>query len=213
MRKYASKIVFIYFLTANLAQVVSHDTCVGLSPNKVYFLSKEYSKICDDNYLSQIYIGPRFKQKQVIFEMINHITKNLTNKNIYILQFSFNESEINMANKSSEDIKFRVIKNESYKNIPIQKTSVYYAKKFEDYKKHNKINLYIDIIEPIVFAKVHLRAGQQLSESNAYFKYKINTARPTEFLSLNELNSAKYVVLHEISKHSEIKLDKIQKQK
>ena len=145
--------------------------------------------------------------------MINYITKNLTNKNIYILQFSFDESEIHIENKFSSNIKFKAIKSTSYKNIPIQKTLVYYAKKFEDYKKHNKVNLYIDIIEPIVLAKANLKTGQHLNEHNIYFKYKINTAKLNEFLSLNELNKANYIVLYETNTHDEIKLDKIQKQK
>ncbi|UGQ17548.1 hypothetical protein LSO05_04040 [Borrelia sp. RT1S] len=213
MKKCINGITLVYFLATNLAQAVSYDKCFEMSPSKVYFLSGKYSKICSDGYASQVYIGPHFKQKQIIFEMISHITKNLTNKNIYILQFSFDESEINIENKYSDKIKFRVIKNKSYKNIPIQKTVVYYAKKFENHKKHDKVNLYIDIIEPIVFTKAHLRAGQHLNEDCIYFKYKINTARLTEFLSLNELNNAKYIVLYEIDKHNEIKLDKIQRQK
>ncbi|WP_232535949.1 hypothetical protein [Borrelia sp. A-FGy1] len=194
-------------------QTVPYDTCFKIRPNKVYFFSKEYSKICNDINLSQIYIGPSFKQKQIIFEMINYITKNLTNKNIYILQFSFDKSELNIENKFSNNIKFKIIKSKTYKNIPIQKTLVYYAKKFEDYKKYNKINLYIDIVEPIVFARTNLKTGQLLNEHNVYFKYKINTAQPNEFLNLNELNKSKYIVSYEINKNDEIKLDKIQKLK
>ncbi|UER67916.1 hypothetical protein LKV13_03960 [Borrelia sp. BU AG58] len=214
MRTYVSKIVFVYFFTANLAQAaVPYGTCFEISPSSVYFLSRGYSKICSGSNASQVYVGSRVKQKQIISAMISHITKNLKNKNIYILQFSFDESEIRIENRFSINAKFRVIKSKSYKNIPIQKTLVYYAKKFEDYKRHNKINLYIDIIEPIVFAKKNLKAGKYLNEDNVYFKYKVNTARPNEFLSLNELNRARYVVLYETNKHDGIKLDKIQKQK
>ncbi|AJA58983.1 hypothetical protein bmLB2001_000769 [Borrelia miyamotoi] len=144
--------------------------------------------------------------------MIDYITKDLANKNIYILQFSFDESEINIVNKFSNNIKFKAIKNILYKNIPIQKTLVYYAEKFEDYKKHNKINMYIDIIEPIVFAKLNLKAGQSLNEYNIYFQYKINTTRNNEILSLNALNQSNYTVLHDIMQNDEIKLNKIQKQ-
>ncbi|UPA10903.1 hypothetical protein bpSLO_000782 [Borrelia parkeri] len=144
--------------------------------------------------------------------MISHITKNLASKNIYILQFSFDESEINIEDKFSTDIKFKAIKSTSYKNIPIQKTLVYYAKKFEDYKKHNKVNMYIDIIEPIVFAKTDLKVGQSLNEYNVYFKYQINTTKNNETLSLNELNQSNYMVLQDIIKNEELKLNKIQKQ-
>ncbi|AJW73648.1 hypothetical protein A0V01_00400 [Borrelia hermsii] len=144
--------------------------------------------------------------------MISYITKDLASKNIYILQFSFDESEINIENKFSTNVKFKTIKSTLYKNIPIQKTLVYYAKKFEDYKKHNKINMYIDIIEPIVFAKTDLKAGQSLNEYNVYFKYQINTTKHNEILSLNELNQSKYMVLQNIMKNDEIRLNKIQKQ-
>ncbi len=189
-----------------------YETCFTISPSKVYFFSKGYSKICNNNNLSQIYIGSHFKQKHIIFEMISYITKDLASKNIYILQFSFDESEINIENKFSTNVKFKTIKSTLYKNIPIQKTLVYYAKKFEDYKKHNKINMYIDIIEPIVFAKTDLKAGQSLNEYNVYFKYQINTTKHNEILSLNELNQSKYMVLQNIMKNDEIRLNKIQKQ-
>ncbi len=189
-----------------------YDTCFTMPANKIYFFSKEYSKMCNDNNLSQVYISPDFKQKQIIFEMISYITKHLTNKNIYILQFSFDESEIKIEEKFSTNIKFKTIKNISYKNIPIQKTLIYYAKNFEDYKKHHKINMYIDIIEPIVFAKTNLKTGQSLNEYNVYFKYQINTTRNNEVLNLNELNQSNYTVLQDIMKDDEIKLNKIQKQ-
>ncbi|APR65306.1 hypothetical protein baBA2_000771 [Borrelia anserina] len=144
--------------------------------------------------------------------MISYITKDLASKNIYILQFSFDESEINIENKFLTNLKFKAIKSTSYKNIPIQKTLVYYAKKFEDYKKHNKVNVYIDIIEPIVFAKTDLKVCQNLNEYNVYFKYKTNTTRNNEILNLNELNQSKYIVIQDIMKNNEIKLNKIQKQ-
>nr|WP_255571091.1 hypothetical protein [Borrelia sp. HM] len=191
----------------------TYDTCFTISTNKVYFFSKEYSKMCNDNSISQIYIGSHFKKKQIIFEMIDYITKSLANKNIYILQFSFDEAEINIENKFSHNIKFKLIKNILYKNIPIQKNLIYYANKFEDYKKHNKVNIYIDIIEPIVFAKLNLKVGQSLNEYNIYFQYKINTIRNNEILNLNSLKQDHYTVLYDIMKNDEIKLDKIQKQK
>ncbi|WP_234416427.1 hypothetical protein [Candidatus Borreliella tachyglossi] len=169
--------------------------------------------MCNDNNLSQIYISSNFKQKPIIFEMINYITKDLASKNAYILRFSFDESEINIENKFSNQLKFKVIKSTAYKNIPTQKTLVYYAKKFEDYKKHNKVNVYIDIIEPIIFAKENLKVGVSLNEYNVYFKYKISTTRTNEILSLNELNKSNYIVLYDIMKHDKIRLDRIQKQK
>ncbi|AGT27716.1 hypothetical protein I871_04060 [Borrelia miyamotoi LB-2001] len=214
MKTLTKKLILCYLLTINLSQITpyAYNTCFTISPSKVYFFSKEYSKICHANELSQIYIGSHFKKKQIIFEMIDYITKDLANKNIYILQFSFDESEINIVNKFSNNIKFKAIKNILYKNIPIQKTLVYYAEKFEDYKKHNKINMYIDIIEPIVFAKLNLKAGQSLNEYNIYFQYKINTTRNNEILSLNALNQSNYTVLHDIMQNDEIKLNKIQKQ-
>ncbi|AAX17269.1 hypothetical protein [Borrelia hermsii] len=211
MKTLTSKLVF-YLFTINLSQIMPYETCFTISPSKVYFFSKGYSKICNNNNLSQIYIGSHFKQKHIIFEMISYITKDLASKNIYILQFSFDESEINIENKFSTNVKFKTIKSTLYKNIPIQKTLVYYAKKFEDYKKHNKINMYIDIIEPIVFAKTDLKAGQSLNEYNVYFKYQINTTKHNEILSLNELNQSKYMVLQNIMKNDEIRLNKIQKQ-
>ncbi len=183
-----------------------------MSPNKVYFFSKEYSKICNGNNLSQIYISPHFNKKQIIYSMISHITKALKNKNIYILQFSFDESEINISNQLANKIKFKITNQISYKNIPIQKVLVYYAKQFENYKKHNKINIYIDIIEPIVFAKTNLKAGQDINEYNIYLKYQINTIRNNETLNINELNQNKYIALQNIIKNEEIKLNKIQKQ-
>lgn len=189
-----------------------YETCFTIHPGKVYFFSKEYSKLCNDNDLSQIYIGSHFKQKHIIFEMISYITKDLASKNIYILQFSFDESEINIENKFFTNVKFKTIQSTLYKNIPIQKTLIYYARKFEDYKKHNKVNIYIDIIEPIVFAKTDLKAGQSLNEYNVYFKYQINTTKHNEILSLNELNQSKYMVLQNIMKNDEIRLNKIQKQ-
>ncbi len=199
----------------NLSQIISipYDTCFKISPIKVYFFSKGYSKMCNDNNLSQIYISSNFKQKPIIFEMINYITKDLASKNAYILRFSFDESEINIENKFSNQLKFKVIKSTAYKNIPTQKTLVYYAKKFEDYKKHNKVNVYIDIIEPIIFAKENLKVGVSLNEYNVYFKYKISTTRTNEILSLNELNKSNYIVLYDIMKHDKIRLDRIQKQK
>lgn len=42
---------------------------------------------------------PTFNKKSIIFEMIYYITKNLSNENIYILQFNFDESEINIEDK------------------------------------------------------------------------------------------------------------------
>ncbi|BDU62545.1 hypothetical protein BOFE_00850 [Candidatus Borrelia fainii] len=212
MKTLINKFTF-YLFTINLSQIMPYDTCFAISPSKTYFFSKEYSKMCNDNNLSQIYISPYLKQKQIIFEMISHITKNLASKNIYILQFSFDESEINIEDKFSTDIKFKAIKNISYKNIPIQKTLVYYAKKFENYKKHNKVNMYIDIIEPIVFAKTDLKTGEDLNEYNVYFKYQINTTKNNETLSLNELNQSNYIVLQDIIKNEKLKLNKIQKQR
>nr|WP_025400959.1 hypothetical protein [Borrelia crocidurae] len=144
--------------------------------------------------------------------MIGHITKTFENKNIYILQFSFDESEINIQNQSAINIKFKITNQTSYKNIPIQKIIIYYAKQFEDYKKHNKINIYIDIIEPIVFAKTTLKTGQNLNEHNVYFKYQINTTSNNENLNLNALHQNKYIVLQNIMKNEKIKLNKIQKQ-
>ncbi|AHH12802.1 Hypothetical protein BHO_0038200 [Borrelia hermsii YBT] len=211
MKTLTSKLIF-YLFTINLSQIMPYETCFAISPSKVYFFSKGYSKICNNNNLSQIYIGSHFKQKHIIFEMISYITKDLASKNIYILQFSFDESEINIENTFSTNVKFKTIKSTLYKNIPIQKTLVYYAKKFEDYKKHNKINMYIDIIEPIVFAKTDLKAGQSLNEYNVYFKYQINTTKHNEILSLNELNQSKYMVLQNIIKNDKIRLNKIQKQ-
>nr|WP_320292781.1 hypothetical protein [Borreliella sinica]WPM06283.1 hypothetical protein QIA41_00365 [Borreliella sinica] len=144
--------------------------------------------------------------------MIYYITKNLSNENIYILQFSFDESEINMNDKFFKKIKFKVKSNGSYKNIPIQKTLVYYAKTFESYKKHNYINMYIDIIEPIVFAKENLKKNEILDEYNIYFKYKINTTSINDVLSLNELNNSKYKIIRDTIKNEEIKLNKVQKE-
>ncbi|AFI31564.1 hypothetical protein [Borrelia crocidurae] len=206
-----SRLIF-YLLTINLSYTKAYDTCFKISPSKVYFFSKEYSKICDGNNLSQIYISPHFKKKQIIYSMISHITKTLENKNIYILQFSFDESEINIQNQSAINIKFKITNQTSYKNIPIQKIIIYYAKQFEDYKKHNKINIYIDIIEPIVFAKTTLKTGQNLNEHNVYFKYQINTTSNNENLNLNALHQNKYIVLQNIMKNEKIKLNKIQKQ-
>ncbi|AHH14268.1 hypothetical protein [Borrelia hermsii] len=211
MKTLTNKLIF-YLLTINLSQIMPYETCFTIHPGKVYFFSKEYSKLCNDNDLSQIYIGSHFKQKHIIFEMISYITKDLASKNIYILQFSFDESEINIENKFSTNVKFKTIQSTLYKNIPIQKTLIYYARKFEDYKKHNKVNMYIDIIEPIVFAKTDLKAGQSLNEYNVYFKYQINTTKHNEILSLNELNQSKYMVLQNIMKNDEIRLNKIQKQ-
>lgn len=96
--------------------------------------------------------------------MIYYITKNLSNENIYILQFNFDESEINIEDKFFKKVKFKVKSNNSYKNIPIEKTLVYYAKNFESYKRHNYINMYIDVIEPIVFAKENLKKNEILNE-------------------------------------------------
>ncbi|AHH03784.1 Hypothetical protein BHY_0833 [Borrelia nietonii YOR] len=211
MKTLTNKLIF-YLLTINLSQIMPYETCFTIHPGKVYFFSKEYSKLCNDNDLSQIYIGSHFKQKHIIFEMISYITKDLASKNIYILQFSFDESEINIENKFFTNVKFKTIQSTLYKNIPIQKTLIYYARKFEDYKKHNKVNIYIDIIEPIVFAKTDLKAGQSLNEYNVYFKYQINTTKHNEILSLNELNQSKYMVLQNIMKNDEIRLNKIQKQ-
>ncbi|WKC88511.1 hypothetical protein QIA21_04505 [Borreliella japonica] len=147
--------------------------------------------------------------------MIYYITKNLSNENIYILQFNFDESEINIDDKDDKffkKIKFKVKSNNSYKNIPIQKTLVYYAKNFESYKRHNYINMYIDIIEPIVFAKENLKKNEILNEHNIYFKYKINTTEINDVLSLNELNNSKYKVTRNIIKNEEIRLNKVQKE-
>ena len=215
MNTLTRKLILCHLLIINLSQIVpcTYDACFKISTSKVYFFSKEYSKICNDNSLSQIYIGSNFKKKQIIFEMIDYITKALANKNIYILQFSFDESEINIEDKFYNNIKFKVINSKLYKNIPIQKNLVYYANKFEDYKKHNKINMYIDIIEPIVFAKLNLKVGQSLNEYNIYFQYKVNTNRNNEILNLNLLKQGHYKVLYDITKNDEIKLYKIKKQK
>ncbi|AFU75081.1 hypothetical protein [Borreliella afzelii] len=189
----------------------AHDLCFNITPSKVYFFSKKYSKICNNQSLSKIYIPPHLTKKSIIFEMIYYITKNLSNENIYILQFNFDESEININDKFFKKIKFKVKSNNSYKNIPIQKILVYYAKNFENYKRHNYINMYIDIIEPIVFAKENLRKNEILDEHNIYFKYKINTTGINDFLSLNELNNSKYKVIRNIIKNEEIRLNKVQK--
>ncbi|EEF83888.1 conserved hypothetical protein [Borreliella burgdorferi CA-11.2A] len=39
--------------------------------------------------------------------MIYYITKNLSNENIYILQFNFDESEINIEDKFFKKVKFK----------------------------------------------------------------------------------------------------------
>ncbi|EED29185.1 hypothetical protein [Borreliella garinii] len=186
--------------------------CFNITPSKAYFFSRKYSKICNNQGLSKIYIPPHLTKKSIIFEMIYYITKNLSNENIYILQFSFDESEINIDDKFFKKIKFKVKSNNSYKNIPIQKTLVYYAKNFESYKRHNYVNMYIDIIEPIVFAKENLKKNEILNEHNIYFKYKINTIRINDVLSLNELNNSKYKVIRKTSKNEEIRLNKVQKE-
>ncbi len=72
--------------------------------------------------------------------------------------------------------------------------------------------MYIDIIEPIVFAKENLKKNEILNEHNIYFKYKSNTIRINDVLSLNELNNSKYKVIRKTSKNEEIRLNKVQKE-